>query len=654
MPNALMGRGAENHEEFVRAVLGGNPVARAKVDELTFASWQRCRDQHGLDPAHAPDPLIIPRSDLRDRQEGVGHLLEIARPEMTNLYQQLAGSGHAIILTDREGVLLNYIGDPDFTHTAAHVGIRTGAVWSEAVQGTNGMGTCLIERKPLVIHKSAHYFTSNASLTCAAAPIFNPHGDVLAILDASSEAQLAQQHTMVLLNMSAQVIENRVFFCAMKEAYVFRFHSRAEFISTLGEGLIAFTPDGRILAANRSAVFQIGMDSSRQLVGSLIHELFTISLPMLVKRAYAQSYNAFPIRETRSERRFYATVQPPENAECPSPAPVLRNATPLYPADSVRGVQRDALEAIHCGDPQMKRNVETIRKVLERDLPLMLFGETGAGKEVVAKAMHQASSRRDKPFVAVNCASLPETLIESELFGYKPGAFTGASREGNRGKILQADGGTLFLDEIGDMPLHLQARLLRVLEERTVVPLGGEKPIPVSIRLVSATHRDIRTLIAEGRFREDLFYRIHGISLVIPPLRERADRRELVLKMTQEEAGTAEIGWDPEALARVIEYSWPGNLRQLRNVLRAATALCEGNLIRLQDLPLELKSSPGETESATASEAEFNALDYAERDALLRVLEEMHWNVSRVAKSLGLSRNTLYRRMKRYGINPSR
>ncbi len=657
MPNALMGHGAHNHEEFVRAVLGGNPLARSKVDDLTFTSWQRCRDEYGLDPARTPDPLIIPRSDLRDRQEGVGHLLEIARPEMTNLYQQLAGSGHAIILTDRDGVLLNYIGDPGFTHAAADVGIRTGAVWSEAVQGTNGMGTCLIERKPLVIHKSAHYFASNASITCAAAPIFDPHGDVLAILDASSEAQLAQQHTMVLLNMSAQVIENRVFFCAMKEAYVFRFHSRAEFISTLGEGLIAFTPDGRILAANRSAIFQIGLDSSLQFVGSLIHELFTISLPMLVKRAYAQSHNAFPIRETRSERRFYATVQPPEHAECPSPAPVLSHAAPLYPAETLRGIGGiggDALDSVHAGDPQMKRNVDTIRKVLERDLPLMLLGETGAGKEVLAKAMHQSSSRRDKPFVAVNCASLPETLIESELFGYKPGAFTGASRDGSRGKILQADGGTLFLDEIGDMPLPLQARLLRVLEDRTVVPLGGEKPIPVSIRLVSATHRDIRGLIAEGRFREDLFYRIHGISLVIPPLRERADRRELIVKLTREEAGKEEIDWDPEALARVVDYAWPGNLRQLRNVLRAATALCEGCRIRLQDLPAELRSSIGLIETEQAGEAELNALDFAERDALLRVLEEMHWNVSRVAKSLGLSRNTLYRRMKRYGINPSR
>ncbi len=653
MATAIIGHGAESHVELVRAALSGNNAARSKIDEMTFASWRRCRDDHGLDPAVTPDPLIIPRADLRDRQEGVGHLLEIARPEMTNLYQQLAGSGHAIILTDRDGILLNYIGDPDFTHAAANVGIRTGAVWSEAVQGTNGMGTCLIVKKPLVIHKSAHFFSSNSSLTCAAAPIFDPHGDMLAILDASSEAHLAQQHTMVLLNMSAQVIENRVFFCAMKEAYVFRFHSRAEFIDTLGEGLIAFTPEGRILAANRSAIFQIGLDSLQQVVGSSIHEIFTISLPMLLKRAHAHGFNAFPIRETRSERRFYAKVQPPENARCPSPAPLVTWIG--QESEAVQVIQRDALDAVHFGDPQMRRNVETVRKVLERDLPFVLLGETGAGKEVFAKAMHQASSRRDKPFVAVNCGSLPEALIESELFGYKAGAFTGANREGSRGKILQADRGTLFLDEIGDMPLHLQARLLRVLEERVVVPLGGEKPIPVSIQLISATHRDIRALIADGRFREDLYYRIHGISIVIPPLRERADRRDLILKLAQEQSGlTTELEWEPQALARLVDYAWPGNLRQLRNVLRAVTALCEGNRIRLRDLPSELREQRPESETPGVSETEFNALDFAERDALLRVLEETHWNVSRVAKELSLSRNTLYRRMKRYGINPSR
>jgi transcriptional regulator of acetoin/glycerol metabolism len=649
----LVNKEVVSHEDFVRAVIAGNRIARSKITDVTYTSWKRCREDYGLDPGATPDPVIIPRADFQRHLDDARQLLEIARPEMTNLYQQLAGSGHAIILTNRNGILLNYIGDPSFTDTAAHVGIQTGAVWSEAVQGTNGMGTCLVEKKPLVIHKGAHFFTSNASLTCAAAPIFDPNGEVIAILDASSEAQLAQQHTMVLLNMSAQVIENRVFFCAMKDAYVFRFHSRPEFIGTLGEGLIAFTSEGRILAVNRSAIFQIGQDATVQLAGRTIHELFTISLPMLLKRAHAQSTHAFPIRETQSERRFYAKVQPPENAPCPGPAPVLRSRDSR--SDGFRIIHQDPFDAIHFADPQMRRNVEMARKVLERDIPCMLLGETGAGKEVFAKAMHNASSRRDKPFVAVNCASLPETLIESELFGYRPGAFTGASREGSRGKILQADGGTLFLDEIGDMPLHLQARLLRVLEERVVVPLGGEKPIPISIKLISATHQDVLSLIDEGKFREDLYYRIHGISLVIPPLRERTDKRELILKMAREEAGTAaDLEWEPEALGRLINHDWPGNLRQLRNVLRTATALCEGHRITMRDLPAELRRQSLEAESSGESAAAFNALDVAERDALLRVLETMHWNVSRVAKSLGLSRNTLYRRMKRYGINPSR
>ena len=486
--------GAADHVSRVRDVLAGNHPTNPDLNTLTLASWQRCSRDHGLDPGVAPDPVIIPRADLRDRQERYGRLLEIARPEMTNLYQQLAGSGHAIMLTDRDGVLLNYIGDPIFTDTAAAVGIQTGAVWSEAVQGTNGMGTCLVEQKPLVVHKAAHFFKRNAGLTCAAAPIFDPNGNVLAILDASSEATLAQQHTMVLLNMSAQVVENRVFFCAMREAYIFRCHSRVEFLGTLGEGLIAFTPDGRILAVNRSAMFQLEIKGPEQIVGRTISDLFTMSLPMLLKRA--QGGPAFPIHETRCERRFFAKIQAPGEHRPARPGPGTRAPTwspdmPALPAGP------GPFEAMHFGDPRMQRNVATIKKVLDRDIPCMLFGETGVGKDVFARAIHQASPRRDKPFVALNCASLPESLIESELFGYKSGAFTGANREGSRGKIVQADGGTLFLDEIGDMPVQLQARLLRVLEDRMVVPLGGDKPIPVSIQLISATHRDVRALIAQ-------------------------------------------------------------------------------------------------------------------------------------------------------------
>lgn len=652
MESAILHSDKKNHEELVRAALSGKQLVQSpEVDDLTLRSWRRCYDEYGLDPATSPDPVIINRQDLRERLQQYDRMLNIARIEMTDLYQQLAGSGHAIMLTDKDGILLNFIGDPQFTDAAAHAGMQLGAVWSESVQGTNGMGTCLIEKKPLVIHKQSHYFSRNASLTCAAAPIFDPHGEILAVLDASSESKLAQQHTMVLLNMSAQVIENRVFFCAMKESFVLRFHSRSEFISTLGEGAIAFDADGIILAINRSAMFQLNLDSSHQIVGKHIHQQFTTSLNSLLKQAHT---HAFPIRETEHGKRFFATLRLPEKScrSSKSPQWETKVSTSLK---STLNPGTDALDALHFNEPRMARNVKTAVKLIERDIPCMLFGETGTGKEMFARALHLASSRHNKSFVAVNCASLPENLIESELFGYRPGAFTGASREGSRGKILQADGGTLFLDEIGDMPLHLQARLLRVLEEREVTPLGGEKPVKVSIKLVSATHHDIQNMVEDGSFREDLYYRLHGVSLTMPALRDRTDKAQLIKHIGQLEAGgDIELSWEPEALKTLESFRWPGNIRQLRNVLRTVTALCENDTVTLDVLPDEIRDTVFCDELAEGSEAPLNVLAIAERDALLGELEEMHWNISRVAKKLDLSRNTLYRRMKRFGITPPR
>jgi transcriptional regulator of acetoin/glycerol metabolism len=314
---------------------------------------------------------------------------------------------------------------------------------------------------------------------------------------------------------------------------------------------------------------------------------------------------------------------------------------------------------------------------------VLVQGPTGSGKEAFAHAMHLASRRAGRPFIAVNCAAIPETLIESELFGYKSGAFTGARREGLRGRIVQSSGGTLFLDEIGDMPLALQSRLLRVLEEREVVPLGSEGAVAVDLHVLAASHRNLREMIARGTFREDLYYRLNGITLELPALCERTDKERLIQHALAAETGNGRpAAIERDALQRLLVYSWPGNIRELRNVIRTALAICEGGVVRALDLPREIRENASRSDErpegmscqnaqpswSSASAAlpaaaddscdptvlPRNRLQAAERAALLRAMEELHGNMSRVAAELGVSRNTLYRKIKRHGITPTR
>jgi transcriptional regulator of acetoin/glycerol metabolism len=627
------------HAQQVLTVTQGKSHLHGPGSDPSIArSWLRCLEDYHLDPALTMAPTVLEHGRVLESRERLQQVLHIAGNEMSSLHQQLSGAGHAVLLTDARGVILNCVTAPAERKIFERAGLWLGADWSEACEGTNGIGTCLVERQSLTIHQDEHFRGRHTGLTCSASPVFDPHGELLAVLDVSSArhevSRQSQFHTMALVNLSAKMIESCYFLRYFDNQWLLRFHLQAESVGLFSEGLLAFDGEGRISAVNQSALNLLGHIRGG-LLGKPVEMFFDCSLDELLGRASVNANASWPLR-TRDGRSLFAVLRGQPRS---IPVPVVQ--TPVMP-------ERARLSGICIGDTALQEDFRKSQRVFERDVPLLINGETGSGKEAFAKAVHQASQRAEKAFVALNCAAIPESLIESELFGYRGGSFTGARKEGMRGKLQQADGGTLFLDEIGDMPLALQTRLLRVLEDRQVVPIGGE-PESVNVRIISATHRNLLERVEDGSFREDLYYRLNGLEVALPALRDRTDKSQLLDFLLAEEAGGESVLIDAPARQALLGYAWPGNVRQLRNVLRTLAALCEGGRIGLEDLPAMIRQARPVQVVAVEAQSE-HPLDDAERLALLSVLEQTRWHMTHTAEQLGVSRNTLYRKLRKHGI----
>ncbi len=623
------------HAQQVLTVTRGQELSQGPGSDPSIArSWLRCLEDYHLDPAQTIAPTVLEHGRLLESRERLRQVLQIAGSEMNSLHQQLSGAGHAVLLTDARGVILNCVTAPSERKIFERAGLWLGADWSEACEGTNGIGTCLVERQSLTIHRDEHFRGRHTGLTCSASPVFDPHGELLAVLDVSSAREAvsrqSQFHTMALVNLSAKMIESCYFLRHFEHHWMLRFHLQAESVGLFSEGLLAFDGEGRICAVNQSALNLLGQLRGGVL-GQPVEAFFDCSLDQLLGRASANATASWPLR-TRDGRHLFAALR----GQPRSVSPVV---TPLPEASPLPG--------ICLGDPALQNEFRKALRVFERDVPLLVNGETGSGKEAFAKAVHQASQRADKPFVALNCAAIAESLIESELFGYRGGSFTGALKEGMRGKLQQADGGTLFLDEIGDMPLALQTRLLRVLEDRMVVPIGGE-PQAVNVRIISATHRDLLARVASGAFREDLYYRLNGLEVTLPALRERSDKPQLLDFLLAQEAQGQAVVLEADARQALLDFSWPGNVRQLRTVLRTLAALCEGGRVGLIDLPAMIRHAFHQ--APISLQRGKQPLEDAERLALLATLEQQRWHMTLAAEQLGVSRNTLYRKLRKHGI----
>ncbi|GKT00602.1 sigma-54-dependent Fis family transcriptional regulator [Acidovorax sp. SUPP3434] len=619
-----------------------------------------------------------------------------ARPVMETLSAQIAGTQSMVLLTDAQGVVLHALGDDEFLDRASRVALRPGAAWSERSKGTNAIGTALALGEALQVNGNEHFLQANHFLTCSCAPILDPHGHVIGALDVSGDHRSQSAHTMALVRMSAKMVENHLFGKVFEDAVRLRFHARPEFLGTLVEGLAAFTPDGRFLAANRSGQFQLGM-SANALQAHTFSSLF--GMPMAALLAHARQAVPEPLRlqlpggvavQALVECRPRAgTLLPwvdpghgphrPDGAGAPPATWPGEGDAPGAPPARPRPAKLARLSSLRyldTGDAQLAQVIDRVTRLLGSDVSTLILGETGTGKELLARAIHQDGPRQGGPFVAVNCASIPETLIESELFGYDEGAFTGARRKGHPGKIVQAHGGTLFLDEIGDMPLSMQARLLRVLQERSVSPLGAARQVPVDVAVVCATHRNLREMMAQGTFRDDLYYRLNGLVVRLPALRERTDLAvivERILRAQADASASAVPRVAPEAMALFAAHAWPGNLRQLSSVLRTAALMARGEagVIQRAHLPEDFledcnlllahangtgNAAKGATVPAATtmpgsppvarSPVAVPRLGDTTAAALAQALAAHGGNVSAAARALGVSRNTVYRHLK--------
>lgn len=580
--------------------------------------------------------------DLRDKNR---RLIEAAHPEIKQLVEYFRADGGLVMLTDESATILKIKGETRHLDSNTRYALAPGAHWGEELRGTNGPGTAVVNRSPLMIRGNEHFLDSIGYLSCCSAPISDPKGELLGVLDLTSPTDYQNlPPNLSLVQQAIRSIENRIFSGQFQQHIVLSVHSRPEYLRSSWQGLLALELDGHIQAAN-DQICQLLNRKREQLVGRNLEELFGVRAEVLLTDLHRKGRGQL---RTRGGDFYCELLHFPNSLPTAYKAPLKSSRHKASPAP----LHAPPLSELAGQDPRLQKGVRMGSRALSHELPVLIQGETGTGKEVMAKSLHLDSRRSRGAFVAVNCASIPEGLIESELFGYREGAFTGSRKGGMVGRLEQAQGGTLFLDEIGDMPLALQARLLRVLQERTISPLGGGDEIALDIAVICASHRDLKALVADGLFREDLYYRLNGVCLRIPAFRDRTDKEDFIRYFLQQLTPDGrQIDIDAEMMAQLLNYHWPGNIRQLETTLRVAIAFMEPDELKIDsshisDDFLEELSGQSHTMGCFAQHQSGGTLKTSELLTIQQVLEQHEGNISATATELGISRATLYRKLK--------
>ena len=575
-----MGENARLFQEHVDEILKATEGGATSRDPEVVQSWLRCINDHSLDPEHKGEARIVTEAVLKEHQQEAEDLLTTARFGMEDLYRRVNSMGYVLLLTDDKGVTVDFIGDEKVDRQLKRAGLYIGSEWSEGNAGTCGVGACLSTGEPITIHQTDHFDMAHTPLSCTAAPIYRSNGKLMGVLDVSllvsSSEKCSQALTLEVVKSCVRRIELANLMSARKKDWILRLNTAPEFLGVDADSAISIASDGSISGmthgAHRMIAETLGANwkSNDGFIGKPFEDIFEFDFNDLPYMIGAQTPGEQAL-EMRDGKVVFADVKAPSAPSKKLKPEVLTNV----------------LTGLHGGDPGMERLVHNAGRIVDKQISIILEGETGVGKEFIAKALHAARKKKG-PFVAINCAALPETLIESELFGYTPNSFTGAHTKGKKGLIEQANGGTLFLDEIGDMPLALQARLLRVLAERELLAVGATSPVPIDMRVISASHRSLLELVENGQFRQDLYYRLNGVVLQIPALRDRHDKDWVIRQICSLVSHNSTLKFSKKAEEALRSYHWPGNIREMINVFELCMALSDGGLVELEELPEQI------------------------------------------------------------------
>ncbi|KMN69471.1 acetoin dehydrogenase [Bacillus cereus] len=593
-----------------------------RINERISESWHRCK-QANVNPHMNKGQKILSSHIFREQKKKSEIFLDIALPQIQNMRKTIDELQMMALLIDPDGYVLSLSGNKQTLKRAKHINFIEGVKWTEAAVGTNAIGTALEIEEAIMISGTEHYSVASHSWSCAAAPIHNDDGKLIGVLDFSCPIEFSHPYMLGMVTSIAHAIERE---CSIR-VHQNELHLIHRFLDVIDsdEQVVICNHRDVIVSASKSVRERV-TNWSRMKLEDLVHHGLETKLEIPVYSNERMIGKCMYLKENKQMNTYSAFT-------------FIKGIT--FPG--VTGTSK-----------AFQHTLEEIKLVSPTDVSVYVCGETGVGKEYVARAIHENSPRKDGPFIAVNCGSLPKELIESELFGYAEGAFTGARRQGYKGKFEQANGGTLFLDEIGEVPPEMQVALLRVLQERTITPIGSSKEVPVNIRIITATHKDLLRLVEEGKFRQDLYYRLHVYPLYVPSLIERKEDIPYFIQHFCEQKN-----WNvvfPKSICnQFLQHTWPGNIRELVNALERIYILSQGREICEKQVALLIQTMMGnqqqlELQVENKTEHTLNFREKIQRDSMIEALQKTNGNVSLAAKLLDVPRSTFYKRMQKYKL----